>query len=218
MATKSILNPRTSYKVPTGYVMLNGRLAGGEIHKLLNEKYFVNIDETLGTIDIVYLDGKGVLYVEEHELISKENSKKRILEFKAKVNQGIVLVESMLFDDNFMEFQNFVVIEFKLNLMMVVSKIEAVELLGKIIQEELNPKNNPFLIKQKPISKEKCILNALQNIPKLGNVKAKVIMENFHTIEKLVKATEEDLVLLVGKSSAKTLYNFLHSQDDIINT
>ena len=217
MATKSQSNPRSMYKVPTGYLMLNGRLAGSEIHRLLKEKYFVNVDETLGSIDIMYLDGKGILYVDEHELTSIEDAKKRILNFKTKVNQGLIILESVSFDENFMEFQNFVAIESKLNLLMVVSKSEAVDLIGKIIKEELIPKNNPFLIKQKPISKEKCILNALQNIPKLGIVKAKMIMENFHTIEKLLGATEEKLILLVGKSSARVLYSFLHSQDDDIN-
>ena len=217
MATKSQSNPRSMYKVPTGYLMLNGRLAGNEIHKLLKEKYFVNVDETLGSIDIMYLDGKGILYVDEHELTSIEDAKKRILNFKTKVNQGLIILESVSFDENFMEFQNFVAIELKLNLLMVVSKSEAVDLIGKIIKEELIPKNNPFLIKQKPISKEKCILNALQNIPKLGIVKAKMIMENFHTIEKLLRATEEELILLVGKSSARILYNFLHTQDDDIH-
>ena len=218
MAAKSKIHPRNAYKVPTGYLMLNGRLAGSEIYRLLKAKFFVNIDETLGTVDIVYLEGKGVLYVEEHELLAVEDSKKRVSNFKTTVNQGIVFLESIVFDENFIEFQNFIVIELKLNLMMVVSKSEAVELLGKIIKEELQPKNNPFLIKQKTISKEKCILNAFQNIPKLGVVKAKLIMEDFRTIEKLLESTEEDLVLLIGKSSARSLYNFLHSQAEDTNT
>ena len=86
--------------------------------------------------------------MEEVDLEKLEESKKRVLTFKT-VNQGMVILECVNFSENFIEFQNFVVIELKMRLMMVVSKNEAGELLTKVIKEELNPRNNPFLIKQK---------------------------------------------------------------------
>ncbi|KAI6654281.1 Fanconi anemia-associated protein of 24 kDa [Oopsacas minuta] len=208
MATQSKCNPHSSYKVPEGYLFLN-RLAGRELHDALKDKFHVNIDGTLGPIDIMYLDGKGVLYLEENALDKLEESKKRVLTFK-NVNQGIVMLESVNFYDKFMEFQDFVVIELKLSLMMVGSKSEAADLLGKIIKEELNPRNNPFLLKHKQVSNEICIINALQNIPKLGPVKARLLMENYQTLDKLLKASGNDINRLIGKVSAEMLFNFLY--------
>lgn len=209
MAMKSKGNPYSSYKVPAGYLLVNSRHAGKEVHRVLKEKFQVNIDDTLGVIDLMYLEGKGVLYLEEVDLEKLEESKKRVLTFKT-VNQGMVILECVNFSENFIEFQNFVVIELKMRLMMVVSKNEAGELLTKVIKEELNPRNNPFLIKQKQLPIENSLLNALQNIPKLGSVKAKTLMETYQSLENLLQASEEDLTQTIGKCSARILYEFLH--------
>ena len=135
--------------------------------------------------------------MEEVDLEKLEESKKRVLTFKT-VNQGMVILECVNFSENFIEFQNFVVIELKMRLMMVVSKNEAGELLTKVIKEELNPRNNPFLIKQKQLPIENSLLNALQNIPKLGSVKAKTLMETYQSLENLLQASEEDLTQTIG--------------------
>ena len=216
MATKAKVNPYSTYQVPSGYLLLNNRLSGSELHKLLNEKHHVNIDGSLGLIDIMYLDGKGVMYIDESSLVDLEECKTRIIKFKT-VNQGMVMLESINFDEQFMQLQKYIVIEHKVNMMMVVSKKEAVDLLGRIIKEELNRRNNPFLIKLKPIPIETCILSALQSIPKLGSVKANVLMEKYHNLENLLSAPEEDLGPLVGKASAKVIYNFLHLGEEEIN-
>ena len=43
MAMKSKGNPYSSYKVPAGYLLVNSRHAGKEVHRVLKEKFQVNI-------------------------------------------------------------------------------------------------------------------------------------------------------------------------------
>lgn len=203
---------------PTGSVLLNIRLVSSSLHKALcANKIRVIPEYALALVDIVISQSKTVMYVSNNELSSDFDScRKKITKFSKLSNKGIILFEmtDAAGDEDFIKLQKVVVIDLRLKLLPFYSHEDAAILISHLISEEAEPKYNPFLIKKKPDPMDPLIVSSLQQIPRLGAVKVKTLLQNYNNIANIAQASEEELGLLIGKVCAKSIRAFFHAKTD----
>ena len=83
------------------------------------------------------------------------------------------------------------------------------QLLGELYSAAF-VKRNPFLIGESEGDASQIV--ALQAIPGVGENKARVLAENFGSLERIAVASESDLALVVGSSAARELHSFFNDK------
>ena len=97
--------------------------------------------------------------------------------------KGVVLVERTAASDQyFYDLQKFAVLELGLSLLPVSKQSEAAGLLVQLVTFENRPSVNQFRLKRRPPSIHASVLATVQLLPKLGEVKAKALLEQFHSL------------------------------------
>ncbi|XP_059480605.1 Fanconi anemia core complex-associated protein 24-like [Neocloeon triangulifer] len=97
------------------------------------------------------------------------------------------------------------------NVVPVSNLQEVPDLLKDLAQAAKNKNNNPFLVKiplQVDLASKQ--ISLLTKIPNVGRNKAQILVEHFFTIRRISYATEDELSVHIGKSSAESVYKFFH--------
>ncbi|KAL5018023.1 hypothetical protein ScPMuIL_003745 [Solemya velum] len=85
---------------------------------------------------------------------------------------------------------------------------EAAGILVQMVHAESKLETNPFCRSKKQPSLDVALLRTLQCVPKLGEVKARLLLEKFHSLSAISRATIEDLARVIGKANAQHVKNF----------
>ncbi|OWF39382.1 Fanconi anemia-associated protein of 24 kDa [Mizuhopecten yessoensis] len=105
--------------------------------------------------------------------------------------------------------QNFCMLELGFSLLPVPSQREAASLLIQMVHCEGKPADmNPFCKKKKNVPLDPAILTTLQCVPKLGEVKAKLLLQTFKNIQSISAASVEELTAVIGKANAAQVKTF----------
>eukprot|EP00095_Tigriopus_kingsejongensis_P008763 snap_masked-scaffold92_size382268-processed-gene-2.17 protein:Tk08763 transcript:snap_masked-scaffold92_size382268-processed-gene-2.17-mRNA-1 annotation:"unnamed protein product" len=148
--------------------------------------------------------------------------KQRVARFYAKRShcQAVVVCQrSELTSLDFLGVQEFVVIELGLALIPISDQKELPQLLSQLSVVKSKP--NPFLLgrqshKGSPaglgVTVHKELLSTLTSIPGLGEKKARVLLQECHSLSQLADKSVSDLSRVVGPSQAQSVHNFFHSQ------
>ena len=185
----------------------------------LAETSLLNNSGLEGVVDILLPIGGSVLIVTELEYVGGCTSyKRRLAKFYAAtkgVDSVVVCVKSQQTpQEDFGALQCFSVIELGLALIPTAENLDKhlPQLLLNIIthNDPGKRKKNPFRYGTKrPVeSVADCGIHCLTTIPSITTGLAKVLLNNFGSVERVSKATIEELSLAVGLACARCIFKF----------
>lgn len=199
-STASSSTPVRKVVVPVGHVISADKWRGTELLDSLQKLVRVVYSDTTGIIDFQPATDMGVVYVTESEIITGTSYRRKLVKLrKANCMRGVVVVEKTpLTEQHFLGVQKFAVLELGLHCVPVTSTKEAVQLLAAMVNAEMKPHANPFKgeLRQPPL--DLCLLAAVQDIPQLGEIKAKALLERFGSLKNICNASHDDLTSVLG--------------------
>lgn len=206
---------RDGGRVPPGGIVCHPRWKGTDAAKAMQGKVRIVFEDDAGIVDFHPSHDKAVVYVTEGDLLTSQAYRKKLAKLKkAEKMKGIVLIDKTpITVQYYLEIQKFVVLELGLVLLPVTDQVEAGNLLVQMVNEENKSSCNPFLFKPKrSVSRDQAVLNTVQMIPKLGSVKAKSLLNRFKSIQRIQKASLEELSSVVGRANAQHVKTFLEEK------
>jgi len=200
--------------LPAGHISVNDKWRGSELLKTLQGSLNVLMDDQLGIVDFHPASDVGIVYVSEGDLAAGTLYKRKLVKLrKAERLRGVVIVEKTHIScQYFQTLQKFAVLELGLTLMPVINQTEAANLLVQMVHTENNPAHNVLHKSKKHKSVDASVLATVQCIPRLGEVKAKHLLEKFGSIHNINKATMQELSDVIGKNLGQTVWKFLHEK------
>ncbi|XP_064599200.1 Fanconi anemia core complex-associated protein 24-like isoform X2 [Liolophura sinensis] len=168
-------------------------------------------EEDLGVVDFHPSMSVGVIYLSEADIITGTAYKRKLVKFrKANRCKGVILAERTAMSSQYYSaLQRFVVLELGFVLIPVANQTEAGTFLVQMVNVETKPEGNPFKKKKTGHHTDLALLESLQCIPKLGVVKVKALLVNFHSIEEICNASTDELAKVIGRAGAAHLKDFL---------
>ncbi|KAK2152530.1 hypothetical protein LSH36_326g05037 [Paralvinella palmiformis] len=158
-------------------------------------KVLVNIlyEDRLGVVDFHPSSDMAVVYLSEGDLVAGSSYKRKLAKLRmASSMRGIVLAERTPTScQYFAGLQTFAVLELGLVLIPVSIQNEAADLLIQLVSLENRPQTNQFRMKRKSQPPDGAIFATLQLIPRLGEIKARALLDKFHSIDQICNATLE---------------------------
>ncbi|KAJ8317851.1 hypothetical protein KUTeg_002942 [Tegillarca granosa] len=168
-------------------------------------------EDNLGMIDFYPSDHLGVVYISEADLVTGTGYRKKLAKLR-KANTvpiQVIAERTTTSCQYYFSLQKFCMMELGFILVPVPSQVEAGSLLAQMVSSEGRQESNPFSKKRNPPSYDQALLNTVQCIPKLGDIKAKLLLEKFSSLNGIHKASKDELAAVVGKASAQHIKNFL---------
>ncbi|XP_074170535.1 Fanconi anemia core complex-associated protein 24 isoform X2 [Rhinolophus sinicus] len=105
--------------------------------------------------------------------------------------------------------QKFTVLDLGMVLLPVASQMEASCLMIQLVQEQTKePSKNPFLRKKRALISEQSLLQTVQQIPGIGKIKARLLLQKFPSIQQLSNASIQELEPVVGQAVAQQIHAF----------
>ncbi|CAN2389383.1 DNA repair [Pristimantis euphronides] len=197
--------------VPYGHVIGSEKWRGTELAQLLQGKVKLMFEDGLGLVDFHLSQRACILYISESDLVTGNAFKRRLVRFRKASNlRGIVIAERTRFSDQYYgPVQNFVVLELGMTLLPVTNHSEAAQLICHLVQERSREGgSNPFTVKKRCHLSEASILQTVQTIPGVGQVKALQLLQYFPNIQQLSNASLRDLEAVVGRGIANNIHSF----------
>ncbi|XP_076072991.1 Fanconi anemia core complex-associated protein 24-like isoform X2 [Mytilus galloprovincialis] len=99
--------------------------------------------------------------------------------------------------------------ELGFSLIPVPSQKEAGTFLAQMVHVEGHKETNPFTKKKRSTPLDQALLASVKSIPKLGEVKSRMLLEKFGSLQAISKASIQELTAVVGKASAEHIRTFL---------
>ncbi|XP_060067536.1 Fanconi anemia core complex-associated protein 24-like [Ylistrum balloti] len=202
---------KQTFKVPVGHIVICGKWRGSDLSAILQGGVQVLYEDGLGLIDFYPTGNLGVVYLPEADLITCGTYKRKLAKLR-KANKICVLVmaeRTSTSQQYYSPLQNFCMLELGFSLLPVPSQREAASLLIQMVHNEgKSAELNPFCKKKKNVHLDPAILTTLQCVPKLGEVKAKLLLQTFKNIQNISVASVEELAAVVGKASAAQVKTF----------
>jgi len=206
--------------IPSGYCLINVKWKKSglaqNIAKILSVKYVDN----LGYADFMLSSKTTVKYLGEGEIVEGIEA----LTFKIdKMQEDKKGIEVFIYhqmpstQQYFPVFQNELVIIRGASIVPLSSESQIPQFLQQLQNADL--KSNPFDFNHKESETRNKIhtdiLLSLCKIPRLGEKKARMLLEKFGTIKAISKATEADLSTILGHSLSKDLFQFFHKKNTL---
>ncbi|KAL3877130.1 hypothetical protein ACJMK2_034883 [Sinanodonta woodiana] len=204
---------KSTLRVPVGHIILSGRWRNTDLSSGLQGCVNILYEDSLGLVDFHPASHIGVLYASEADLVFQGTLRRKLAKLR-KVNkvQVIVLAEKTPSSTQyFQSLQKFVTLELGFVLLAVPGQQDAAGLLAQIVHTENHQDVNPFCKKRKASNLDQCLLTTVQSIPKLGEVKAKQLLEKFKSIQAICDASLEELSAVVGHATAAHIRSFFDS-------
>ncbi|VDI46159.1 fanconi anemia-associated protein [Mytilus galloprovincialis] len=187
---------KTGINVPIGHLIVNPKWKNSDLSTTLQSSIQVLYDDNLGLIDFYPSSNTGVVYITEAELVSNSYRRRLAKLRKANMIPIVVIVEStknqptryLLFvigertgtsSQYFCSLQKFCVMELGFSLIPVPSQKEAGTFLAQMVHVEGHKETNPFTKKKRSTPLDQALLASVKSIPKLGEVKSRMLLEKF---------------------------------------
>ncbi|XP_052068236.1 Fanconi anemia core complex-associated protein 24-like [Mytilus californianus] len=201
---------KTGINVPIGHLIVNPKWKNSDLSTTLQSSIQVLYDDNLGMVDFYPSPNTGVVYITEAELVS--NSYRRRLAKLRKANKIPIVVigeRTGTSSQYFCPLQKFCVMELGFSLIPVPSQKEAGTFLAQMVHVEGHKEANPFTRKKRSAPLDQALLASVKSIPKLGEVKSRMLLEKFGSLHAISKASIQELTTVVGKASAEHIRTFL---------
>ena len=202
---------QATINVPLSYIIVNSKWRSTELCNGLQGNSRILYEDDLGLVDFHPTSHMAVVYAAEVDIVSQVVVRRKLAKLRrANKFQVLVLAEKTSASSQYyQDFQKFVCMELGFMITPVPSQIEAAGILAQIVQNENRQESNPFTKKKRNENLDQAMLLTLQSVPKLGNVKAKLLLEHFCSLQAIGAASLDDLAKIVGKASAQTIKSFL---------
>ena len=200
--------------VPTGHCVVNSKWCNSDLASLLKPKVKTIFLGDIGIVDFYPSSNTSVIYLTEGELLTDSCYKRRIVKLRnsVKVEKKYVFIEINQRTTHLMfELQKFVVINHKLNFFSVSGNEQAVSLLKQMIDLETRTNGKSLFSNTYNYSQniDQQVLSLVEKLKGIGSVKAKLLLQEFKTIENIFNASYFEIADLAGKSVAKKIKNTL---------
>ncbi|CAH1779124.1 unnamed protein product [Owenia fusiformis] len=210
----NVTQTQSGIGVPPGNIIVQNKWRCTDLVNKLQGTVNVLYEEDLGVLDFKPSNDNGVVYIAEADLVGAINYKQRLVRLRKANNhiRGFAIVEKTpVSKQYFQAVQSFAVLELGLVVVQVTSQTEAANILIQmVLSNNAKSHGNPFMAPRGVTgsSVDLNILSSLQMIPKLGEVKAKALLETFKSIQGIESASQENLEKIVGKAGALHIRNF----------
>ncbi|XP_039255787.1 Fanconi anemia core complex-associated protein 24-like [Styela clava] len=204
--------------IPAGHIMVNNRWRNTDLLKLLQSKVSVLfMDSTESVIDFYPSSHSGIIYLTESDILSVSDAKRRVAKLRKSRQiafHRVLFSKTAMTQQYFAQFQKMVVIDCGMEIFPLMNHREAGDLIIRMIHQDIRtPSRNPFksrgIVQSSPI--DSAILQLVILFPKIGETKAKALLEKFKNINAITKASTEELSSVVGSSSAQHLRKFFET-------
>ncbi|ESO86509.1 hypothetical protein LOTGIDRAFT_220534 [Lottia gigantea] len=197
-------------RIPLGHIVVSGRWRNSDLVEVLQSSIPVHFEDNLAVVDFYPSNYTGVIYISEADIVSSTGYKRKLAKLrKANKVRGIVIAEkSPVSEQYILDLQKFANLELGMVLLLVENQTEAAKLLIQMVHVEIKTDINPLMKKPKPCSYDEAVLNTLMCVPKLGEVKAKLILQTYKSLKDVCNAPTESLGNIVGMACARNIKKF----------
>lgn len=197
--------------VPFGHIVANEKWRGSQLTQGMQGKIKLIFEDGLTPVDFYLSSRSCILYITEADLVAGNSYRKRLVVVRNSSNlKGIVIVEkTQMSEQYFPAIQKFTVLDLGMVLLPVASQMEASCLMVQLVQEQTKePSKNPFLRKKRALISEQSLLQTVQQIPGIGKIKARLLLQKFPSIQQLSNASIQELEPVVGQVVAQQIHAF----------
>lgn len=201
--------------VPYGCIISHPRWNGSELISKLRSSVNITFVNEVGAFDFMPSDVCCVVYITESDLIGNScNCKKRIekLENAAGFSEKYVLIDkSDITREYFDLWQDIIVFECDIHVFPVTSISQTVVFFNQIVKTASKQTSSNFLLSTEPrfSCTDVAILSVVQKFPQIGYSKAKLLLEEFGSIQRIAAASVKDLSKIVSSGAGEKLHMFL---------
>ncbi|EDV25569.1 uncharacterized protein TRIADDRAFT_55800 [Trichoplax adhaerens] len=184
--TSPTISPASrNIRVPTG-------------HLIISDKY----NDSRSIIQL--LKGCGVIHFKENDIIDTTGWKEKLRKLMQSPLKVIILAEKTLTNNQYYDqLQTSAVIEFGMVLLPIHSTNDIASYLSSLVNQATRPVyHNKFLVKRKPEPINQAVVSTLKLLPSVGETKARLLLNRFHSIAGISHASVEELAEVIGSSSA----------------
>ncbi|XP_065295680.1 Fanconi anemia core complex-associated protein 24-like [Dermacentor albipictus] len=198
--------------VPVGHIVIAERWAGSELHTALKSLLRTVVSDHLGLVDFYPSSDSAVLYITEADLLNEHAIKRKIVKLrKNNAKKPYVIAEQAeALQELYNNLQQFAVMELGIPVMAVHNQLEAAQLLAQMEAVESGEKQNPFLAPWRLPPLTSALAACLLRVPGLGEVKAKALLQKYHSLRAIASCSTEDLTKAVGPASAASIHKFFN--------
>jgi len=214
--------------IPVGHCLVNARWKNNGITRSIGRTLTLKYVDGLGPVDFQPAAGVVVVYLAEGDAICDPNLtlkpkleklERLASERKAQVTlRGLVVfLKTPLTAQYMIEAQSLVFLNFMNASFLPISNPEQ---LGQLLQQlgkAENKRKNPFkeISKLAPSNVQRDILLTTCQIPGVGEVKARKMLNKYGSIKKMARARKGDLEPVVGKNLARGIEDFFDKKNSI---
>ncbi|XP_074642846.1 Fanconi anemia core complex-associated protein 24-like [Tubulanus polymorphus] len=214
MSTPSGQKPKTPKKpgsnIPNGHLILHPKWKGSKLQQVLQNSVNVLFQDHQTIVDIFPTSNIGVIYLTESDLATGTMYKQKLWKLrKSDTMRGIVIAEKTTFSSQYYQpLQKLVVFELGLTLLPVTCQSEAAGLLINMCLLDGKSNGNQFLQRRKQPPVDEALLNSVLLIPGIGDVKARMLLQKFHSLKGICDASVQDLSAILGNAPAQNIKSF----------
>ncbi|KAL1439630.1 hypothetical protein MTO96_031889 [Rhipicephalus appendiculatus] len=203
---------RRDVRVPVGHIVIAERWAGSELHTALKSLLQTVVSDHLGMVDFYPSSNSAVLYITEADLLNEHAIKRKIVKLrKNNAKKPYVIAEQAeALQEQYNNLQQFAVMELGIPVMAVHNQLEAAQLLAQMEAVESGEKPNPFLVPRRLAPMSSALTTCLLRVPGLGEVKAKALLQKYHSLQGIALCSTEHLTKVVGQASAASIHKFFN--------
>ncbi|XP_014676480.1 PREDICTED: Fanconi anemia core complex-associated protein 24-like [Priapulus caudatus] len=214
-ASKGIATPtvgRNGLRVPVGHILVEEKWRTTNLVQKL-ENVNVLYEDCLGVVDFYPSSDTAVVYLAEADLVRGNGYRRKLVKLqKVRSVRGVILTEkTSISQQYYTPLQRFAVQELGLIVVPVSNQDEAAHFLSQLVIAEGKINANPFRRKKASCNIDTQLLATMQCIPCLGEIKARQLLERFHSIKSICDAPLEDVIKVVGPACAARVRSFYTS-------
>ncbi|KAK3089475.1 hypothetical protein FSP39_003910 [Pinctada imbricata] len=139
--------------------------------------------ENLGVLDFYATNNQGILYINEADMVTATGYRRKLAKLRKanKINVLVLFEKTPASTQYFPAAQKFCALELGFSVLPVPGQKQAGTILASMVHNESRLDSNPYCKKRKATSLDKAMLDTVQAIPKLGQIKARALLENFQS-------------------------------------
>ncbi|CAN7992381.1 unnamed protein product [Ixodes hexagonus] len=201
---------RKEVRVPVGHVMLSEKWAGSHLHATLQKVTRTVVSDELGLVDFHPSSDTAVLYATEADVVNESPLKRKIVKLRknnAKTTY-IIAEQTAAVRPQYDSLQRFAALEIGIPIFPVENQAEAAQLLAQMEVVESKERQNLFLLKRRAPPASAAVLGCLLKVPGLGEVKAKALVQKWHSLKAISQCGVGDLAQVIGNAPAKSVKKF----------
>lgn len=210
--TKSQKCARQGSRVPVGHLMAAEIWRGTPLLKSIGNQVPVIFETSISPVDFYPAVGLAVVSFTEADVVAYEDCERRLRRLKSLNLHGVVIAErSRLTVQYFDRIQLLCSLHLGLAVVPVSSALDAARLLVCMVRKASRRGRNPMEGEvSENVHWDVSLVQGLQNVPGLGPVKAKALLQKYGSYEAMCKAPRQDLSLVVGGKLVEKLWELLH--------